>query len=132
MIFALVSCVFVSCCWSWLDGSLELGKKTAMPSSEKKYHIQFVDIIAFLLFSCYQQINIGLLALSMAGFLLPGYLLYHRRQLVRNKKELEREATDHSAEERKLLTSNGNFKPQTNGHTGNGHLTSGHADSHEV
>lgn len=77
-------------------------------------------------------INIGLLALSMAGFLLPGYLLYHRRQLVRNKKELEREATDHSAEERKLLTSNGNFKPQSNVHTGNGHAANGLADSHEV
>ncbi|XP_076150031.1 solute carrier family 43 member 1b [Alosa pseudoharengus] len=87
-------------------------------------------------------INVGLLALSMVGFLLPGYLLYHRRQLVHRKKELECEATDHSAEERKRLTSNGLSKLQSNGQTGkghtgnghksNGHFGKGHVDSHEV
>ncbi|XP_042561197.1 large neutral amino acids transporter small subunit 3-like [Clupea harengus] len=72
-------------------------------------------------------INIGLLALSVTGFLLPGYLLYHRRHLVHEKKELEREATDHSADERKALSSNGHSKHQGNGHSGNGHV-----DGHEV
>uniref|UniRef100_A0A672RDP9 Solute carrier family 43 member 1a n=1 Tax=Sinocyclocheilus grahami TaxID=75366 RepID=A0A672RDP9_SINGR len=30
-------------------------------------------------------INVGLLVLSLAGFLLPGYLFYHRRQLLQTK-----------------------------------------------
>ncbi|XP_073676652.1 solute carrier family 43 member 1a [Garra rufa] len=30
-------------------------------------------------------INVGLLILSLAGFLLPGYLFYHRRQLIQRK-----------------------------------------------
>ncbi|XP_043089176.1 solute carrier family 43 member 1a [Puntigrus tetrazona] len=30
-------------------------------------------------------INLGLLLLSFAGFLLPGYLFYHRRQLLQAK-----------------------------------------------
>ncbi|KAL0175556.1 hypothetical protein M9458_027886, partial [Cirrhinus mrigala] len=30
-------------------------------------------------------INVGLLIISFAGFLLPGYLFYHRRQLIQMK-----------------------------------------------
>lgn len=36
------------------------------------------------LFSSY-QINVSLLIFSLAGFLLPGYLFYHRRNLVQEK-----------------------------------------------
>ncbi|XP_066574760.1 large neutral amino acids transporter small subunit 3 [Amia ocellicauda] len=39
-------------------------------------------------------INLGLLIFSLAGFLLPGYLFYHRRNLVREKEKREGEAVD--------------------------------------
>ncbi|KAJ8371867.1 hypothetical protein AAFF_G00299050 [Aldrovandia affinis] len=65
-------------------------------------------------------INLGLLIFSMAGFLLPGYLLYHRRNLVREKAEAERQAVDHPAQEREALQ-----QAESNGtkHHSNGHLT---------
>ena len=34
-----------------------------------------------------QQINVSLLGFSLAGFLLPGYLFYHRRNLLKEKKD---------------------------------------------
>uniref|UniRef100_A0A3B4FIE9 Solute carrier family 43 member 1b n=1 Tax=Pundamilia nyererei TaxID=303518 RepID=A0A3B4FIE9_9CICH len=37
-------------------------------------------------------INLGLLIFSLAGFLLPGYLFYHRRNLIRAKAEHDRTA----------------------------------------
>ncbi|XP_069047414.1 solute carrier family 43 member 1b [Lepisosteus oculatus] len=37
-------------------------------------------------------INLGLLIFSLTGFLLPGYLYYHRRNLIREKAEQERGA----------------------------------------
>lgn len=62
------------------------------------------------------QINLGLLILSLAGFLLPGYLFYHRRQLVR-----EKEARDKRAAEQEMLVLNHNeangYKPHSNGLT---------------
>ncbi|XP_045887399.1 solute carrier family 43 member 1a [Micropterus dolomieu] len=61
-------------------------------------------------------INLGLLILSLAGFLLPGYLFYHRRQLVR-----EKEARDKRAAEQEMLVLNHNeangYKPHSNGLT---------------
>ncbi|XP_026855115.2 solute carrier family 43 member 1a isoform X1 [Electrophorus electricus] len=36
-------------------------------------------------------INMGLLIFSLAGFLLPGYLFYHRRHLVQEKAKLDKE-----------------------------------------
>ncbi|CAL9706933.1 unnamed protein product [Knipowitschia caucasica] len=59
-------------------------------------------------------INFGLLIFSLAGFLLPGYLFYHRRHLLKEKesrdKQLgqEMEALNHTA-------ANGH-KPHTNGY----------------
>lgn len=51
-----------------------------------------------LSFSCpsHQQINFGLLIFSVVGFLLPGYLFYHRRQLIKQKKERDQAAADQS------------------------------------
>ncbi|KAI5107799.1 solute carrier family 43 member 1b [Silurus meridionalis] len=42
-------------------------------------------------------INFGLLIFSLSGFLLPGYLFYHRRQLIKQKKVLDQAATGQSA-----------------------------------
>lgn len=43
------------------------------------------------------QINVGLLIFSLAGFLLPGYLLYHRRHLVQAKKSRDKAALENQA-----------------------------------
>ncbi|TSK22558.1 Large neutral amino acids transporter small subunit 3 [Bagarius yarrelli] len=43
------------------------------------------------------QINLGLLIFSVVGFLLPGYLFYHRRELIKQKKVQDQAATDQSA-----------------------------------
>ncbi|KAM9477887.1 solute carrier family 43 member 1b [Clarias gariepinus] len=42
-------------------------------------------------------INFGLLIFSAAGFLLPGYLFYHRRQLIEQKMIQDQAATDQLA-----------------------------------
>ncbi|XP_071381719.1 large neutral amino acids transporter small subunit 3-like [Centroberyx affinis] len=72
-------------------------------------------------------INVGLLIFSVAGFLLPGYLFYHRRNLRREKTERDRQAANQSAKERVPLTQSdsGNAKDQANGHTANGHAANG-------
>ncbi|KAG7462053.1 hypothetical protein MATL_G00198500 [Megalops atlanticus] len=53
-------------------------------------------------------INLGLLIFSLAGFLLPGYLFYLRRNLIRKK-----EAVDHSGPEREALNQ---YDKHSNGH----------------
>ncbi|XP_026159219.1 solute carrier family 43 member 1b [Mastacembelus armatus] len=67
-------------------------------------------------------INLGLLIFSLAGFLLPGYLFYHRRNLSREKEACDRLAASQSDKEKTLLTqsANGTAKSQANGHTANG------------
>ncbi|XP_078116689.1 solute carrier family 43 member 1a isoform X1 [Sander vitreus] len=59
-------------------------------------------------------INLGLLIFSLAGFLLPGYLFYHRRQLLR-----EKEARDKRVAEQEMLALNNTeangYKPHSNG-----------------
>uniref|UniRef100_A0A7N8YC29 Solute carrier family 43 member 1b n=1 Tax=Mastacembelus armatus TaxID=205130 RepID=A0A7N8YC29_9TELE len=69
-------------------------------------------------------INLGLLIFSLAGFLLPGYLFYHRRNLSREKEACDRLAASQSDKEKTLLTqsANGTAKSQANGHTANGYL----------
>ncbi|KAG7274798.1 hypothetical protein CRUP_010295 [Coryphaenoides rupestris] len=55
-------------------------------------------------------INLGLLICTFAGFLLPGYLFYHRRHLLR-----EREACDRQAASQETQALNG-FNQHSNGH----------------
>uniref|UniRef100_A0A8K9WVV9 Solute carrier family 43 member 1b n=1 Tax=Oncorhynchus mykiss TaxID=8022 RepID=A0A8K9WVV9_ONCMY len=52
-------------------------------------------------------INLSLLIASLAGFLLPGYLIYHRRNLMREKRQTLRQPE------------NGHTKNHTNGHLSN-------------
>uniref|UniRef100_A0A8C1I6X8 Solute carrier family 43 member 1a n=1 Tax=Cyprinus carpio TaxID=7962 RepID=A0A8C1I6X8_CYPCA len=54
-------------------------------------------------------INVGLLVLSLAGFLLPGYLFYHRRQLLQMK--AGGKANGHTPVENQALN-----QPLSNGH----------------
>ncbi|XP_070778182.1 solute carrier family 43 member 1b [Enoplosus armatus] len=71
-------------------------------------------------------INLGLLVFSLAGFLLPGYLDYHRRNLIKAKAERDRLAATQSDKEIAPLTQSdsGTAKSLANGHAGytsNGH-----------
>lgn len=73
-------------------------------------------------------INLGLLIFSLAGFLLPGYLFYHRRNLIREKAERDRLAASQSDRERAPLTQadSGNAKSQANGDAANRHTPNGY------
>ncbi|XP_040892972.1 solute carrier family 43 member 1b [Toxotes jaculatrix] len=70
-------------------------------------------------------INLGLLIFSLAGFLLPGYLFYHRRNLIRSKAERDRLTA--SQENAPLaLSASGTAKSQGNGHAANGYTPNGY------
>ncbi|XP_054461297.1 solute carrier family 43 member 1b isoform X2 [Anoplopoma fimbria] len=73
-------------------------------------------------------INLGLLIFSLAGFLLPGYLFYHRRNLIRAKAERERLAPSLSDKENAPLTQSDSdtAKSQAKGHAANGYSPNGH------
>ncbi|KAK2891354.1 hypothetical protein Q8A67_013997 [Cirrhinus molitorella] len=60
------------------------------------------------------RINVGLLIVSFAGFLLPGYLFYHRRQLIQMK--ARGKANGLTPVENQALN-----QPLANGHS-NGHV----------
>ncbi|XP_026027927.1 solute carrier family 43 member 1b [Astatotilapia calliptera] len=66
-------------------------------------------------------INLGLLIFSLAGFLLPGYLFYHRRNLIRAKAEHDRTAVGQSKTENVALTQSfgGTAKTLANGDAAN-------------
>lgn len=69
------------------------------------------------------QINFGLLIFSLAGFLLPGYLFYHRRNLIKAKAKNDRDPCNQSAQENEPLSQSDNAasKSQVNGHMANGY-----------
>ncbi|KAM4611922.1 solute carrier family 43 member 1b [Polymixia lowei] len=73
-------------------------------------------------------INFSLLIFSLAGFLLPGYLFYHRRKLVMKKAVRDRQAANQSVKEQApfIESENGNAKNQANGHTTNGRTENGY------
>lgn len=60
------------------------------------------------------QINVVLLIFSLSGFLLPGYLLFHRRQLCQMR--AEGKGNEHIHVEDQAV-----IQPLTNGHS-NGHV----------
>lgn len=66
-------------------------------------------------------INLGLLIFSLDGFLLPGYLFYHRRNLIRAKAEHDRTAAGQSKTENVALTQpfGGTAKTLANGDAAN-------------
>ncbi|XP_056264216.1 large neutral amino acids transporter small subunit 3-like isoform X2 [Pseudoliparis swirei] len=68
-------------------------------------------------------INLCLLIFSLAGFLLPGYLFYHRRNLIRAKAECDRLAAIQSDKENAPLTQtdSGTAKSKAKGHSANGY-----------
>ncbi|XP_053284931.1 solute carrier family 43 member 1a [Pleuronectes platessa] len=59
-------------------------------------------------------INLSLLIASLSGFLLPGYLFYHRRQLLREKEARDKLAVEQETQALNHSEANG-FKPHTNG-----------------
>ncbi|TMS23367.1 hypothetical protein E3U43_008673 [Larimichthys crocea] len=73
-------------------------------------------------------INFGLLIFSLVGFLLPGYLFYHRRNLIKAKAERERLSASQSDKENAPLTQSDVEidKNQTNRQAANGYTPNGH------
>ncbi len=68
-----------------------------------------------------QQINLGLLVFSLVGFLLPGYLFYHQRQIIKEKAALDSLSMSQSAQESNSLNqTNDSAKYQTNGNVWDG------------
>ncbi|XP_018539948.1 LOW QUALITY PROTEIN: solute carrier family 43 member 1b [Lates calcarifer] len=72
-------------------------------------------------------INVGLLIFSLTGFLLPSYLFYHRRNLIKAKEARNRLAASQDKENAPLSQSaSETTKTQANGHTANGYTPNGH------
>ncbi|KAM7009525.1 solute carrier family 43 member 1b [Tautogolabrus adspersus] len=73
-------------------------------------------------------INLGLLIFSSVGFLLPGYLFYHRRNLILARAAHDRLAARQSDKEYVPLNQSENVTAngKTNGHVGNGYTPNGH------
>ncbi|XP_060908917.1 solute carrier family 43 member 1b [Labrus mixtus] len=73
-------------------------------------------------------INLGLLIFSSAGFLLPGYLFYHRRNLILARARRDKLAACQSDKENVPLNQSENVTAngKKNGHVGNGCTTNGH------
>ncbi|XP_028272311.1 solute carrier family 43 member 1a isoform X2 [Parambassis ranga] len=61
-------------------------------------------------------INLGLMIFSLGGFLLPAYLFYHRRQLLKEKEARDKQAADQEMQALNHTEANG-YKPHSNGST---------------
>ncbi|KAM6939616.1 solute carrier family 43 member 1b [Xenentodon cancila] len=71
-------------------------------------------------------INVGLLIFSLAGFLLPGYLFYHRRNLYKAKTGRDKTAAHQPDREDAVLTQAHGGTAQTSGFSAFGHTPNGH------
>ncbi|XP_014871261.1 solute carrier family 43 member 1a [Poecilia latipinna] len=60
-------------------------------------------------------INLGLLIFSFTGFLLPGYLFFHRKNLLREQKARDNQLAFQETEALKSTEANGFNKPHSNG-----------------
>ncbi|KAJ0050900.1 hypothetical protein NL108_009391 [Boleophthalmus pectinirostris] len=65
-------------------------------------------------------INFALLIFSLAGFLLPGYLFYHKRNLIKSKMQCDSNLFSQSEQENNPFHQSENSKVRANGHTANG------------
>ncbi|GLD52252.1 large neutral amino acids transporter small subunit 3-like protein [Lates japonicus] len=75
-------------------------------------------------------INVGLLVFSLTGFLLPSYLFYHRRNLIKAKEARDRLAASQDKENAPLSQSaSGTAKTQANVRGGNSTTETGTAHS---
>ncbi|KAK6298475.1 hypothetical protein J4Q44_G00315300 [Coregonus suidteri] len=61
-------------------------------------------------------INLGMILFSLGGFLLPGYLFYHRRHLIQEKEAREKNAIGQESEALNHSEHNG-LKHHSNGHS---------------
>ncbi|XP_054890755.1 solute carrier family 43 member 1a isoform X2 [Poeciliopsis prolifica] len=74
----------------------------------------FIIMVTHLQGDAY-QINLGLLICSFTGFLLPGYLFYHRRNLLREQTARDNQPAIQEMEALKSTEANGFNKPHSNG-----------------
>ncbi|KAM4585706.1 solute carrier family 43 member 1a [Fundulus diaphanus] len=73
----------------------------------------FIVMVTHLHGNAY-QINVGLLIVSFTGFLLPGYLFFHRRNLLRDHKGRDGQPAGQELQALKSTEANG-LKPHSNG-----------------
>ncbi|XP_035983010.1 solute carrier family 43 member 1a [Fundulus heteroclitus] len=73
----------------------------------------FIVMVTHLHGNAY-QINVGLLIVSFTGFLLPGYLFFHRRNLLRDHKGRDGQPAGQELQALKSTEANGS-KPHSNG-----------------
>ncbi|PWA22300.1 hypothetical protein CCH79_00012620, partial [Gambusia affinis] len=74
----------------------------------------FVVMVTHLHGNAY-WINLGLLIFSFTGFLLPGYLFFHRRTLLREQEARDNQPAIQEMEALKSTEANGFNKPHSNG-----------------
>lgn len=78
--------------------------------------MNYVTVTFHLCHPTILQINLGLLIFSLAGFLLPGYLLYHRSHLQREKEAKDKRAAEQELQALNYTEANG-YKLHSNGFT---------------
>lgn len=119
-------CSSSHCSYWWWGLCVEILTGYETHQQDVKFRLK-VPLRKWRLFS-FQQINVGLLIFSATGFLLPGYLFYHRRNLLRAKATRDRLAGSRGDKECVPLSqSDGGAagspadKEAPNGYTPNGH-----------
>lgn len=109
-----------------------LGRKNTHTQTQMKEYVKhltgFLTGWSHALTCLSVQINLSLLVFSLAGFLLPGYLLYHRRNLMSAKVAHDGLAATQSDKEHAPLTQSAGGAPknQANGIAANEYTPSGY------